>query len=40
MYFQGSSHSTNLAGESEMYYPKLSNNMIPPGMALLGDSVF
>ena len=38
--FPGSWHDTKLAGASGLYYPKLSDEMTPPGYAILGDSAF
>ena len=36
--YPGSWHDTKLATVSGLYYPKLSDDMTPPGMAILGDS--
>ena len=33
-------HDTKLASVSGLYFPKLSDEMTPPGMAILGDSAF
>ena len=38
--FPGSWHDTMLAGASGLYYPKLSDEMTPPGYAILVDSAF
>lgn len=38
--FPGSWHDTKLAGASGLYFPKLSDEMTPPGYAILGDSAF
>jgi len=36
--FPGSWHDTKLAGVSGLYYPKLSDELTPPGFAIHGDS--
>ena len=38
--YPGSWQDTKLAGMSGLYFPKLSDEMPPPGMAILGDSAF
>ena len=38
--FPGSWHDTKLADASGLFYPKLSDEMTPPGFAILGDSAF
>ena len=38
--YPGSWHDTKLAMVSGLYFPKLSDEMTPPGMAILGDSAF
>ena len=38
--FPGSWHDNKLAGVSGLYYPELSDEMTPPGFAILGDSAF
>ena len=38
--FPGSWHDTKLAGASGLYYPTLSDELTPPGYAILGDSAF
>ena len=38
--YPGSWHDTKLAAVSGLYFPKLSDEMTPPGMAILGDSAF
>ena len=38
--YPDSCHDTQLAGMSGLYFPKLSDEMTPPGMAILGDSAF
>jgi len=38
--YSGSWHDTKLTGVSGLYFPKLSNERTPPGMAILGDSAF
>ena len=38
--YPGSWHDTKLAGMSGLYFPKLSDEMTPPGMAILEDSAF
>lgn len=38
--YPGSWHDTKLATVSGLYFPKLSDERTPPGMAILGDSAF
>ena len=38
--FPGSWHDNKLAGASGLYFTKLSDEMTPPGYAVLGDSAF
>jgi len=38
--YPGSWHDTKIATVSGLYYPKLSDEFTPPGMAILGDSAF
>jgi len=38
--YPGSWYDTKLATASGLYFPKLSDSVTPPGMAILGDSVF
>ena len=38
--YPGSWHDTKLAGVSGLYDPKLSDEITPPGFAILGDSAF
>ena len=38
--YPGSWHDKKLAGMSGLYFAKLSDEMAPPGMAILGDSAF
>lgn len=40
VHFPGSWHDSKLSGASGLYYPKLSNEMTPPGFAILRDSAF